>query len=131
MTRGEAIPPDVKQFLADHIRSVEQLEILLLLRQQPDRTWPIAELAQAMYGPEDSAARQLGRLVASGLVARDGEAATFRYAPLSPNLAATIDRLAHTYSERRVAVLTSLAEGPMENVHAFSAAFRLRKEDRR
>jgi hypothetical protein len=38
--------------------------------------------------------------------------------------------LADTYRERRVAVITVIASKPMENVRAFSDAFRLRKKDK-
>ena len=40
-----------------------------------------------------------------------------------------IDTLADTYRERRVAVVTAIASKPMENVRAFSDAFRLRRKE--
>ena len=33
------IPEPVKRLIAEHITSVEQLEILLLFRRRADRTW--------------------------------------------------------------------------------------------
>jgi hypothetical protein len=43
--------------------------------------------------------------------------------------AAAVGDLAATYAERRVAVITLIASRPMDNVRAFSDAFRLRKKE--
>ena len=55
----------------------------------------------------------------------------YPYAPRSDELHGTVLRLAATYRERRVAVVTLIASKPIENVRAFSDAFRIRrrKED--
>ena len=40
----ETLSPAVKQLLSRHIGSVEQLEVLLLLRGSPERAWTSAEV---------------------------------------------------------------------------------------
>jgi hypothetical protein len=40
----------------------------------------------------------------------------------------TVSHLDHMYRERRVAVITLIASKPIENVRAFSEAFRIRRK---
>jgi hypothetical protein len=126
----QAIPDDVDRFLARHVDTIEQLEVLLLLHRCPATDWTAESVASALYIQPASAARRLAALAGFGLLASKAESApTYRYAPRTPELDATVGRLADTYRERRVAVITAIASRPMENVRAFSDAFRFRKKD--
>jgi DNA-binding MarR family transcriptional regulator len=123
------IAPHVSRLLAEHIDSVEQLEILLLLRGAPERAWSATEVADALYTHPDSAGRRLDALGTSGLLARNaGDERRWCYRPRTEKLDAAVSDLAATYAERRVAVITLIASRPMDNVRAFSEAFRLRKK---
>lgn len=130
MTPG--VPSGVQQFLGRYIDSVEQLEILLLLHEHPAREWTVAEVTRALYAHPASVGRRLGRLSEARLLGRiEGAEPRYRYAPANDTLAAAVGELAHCYRERRVAIITFIASRPMENVRAFSDAFRLggRKEE--
>ena len=128
MNRG--IPEDVVTFLTDRIDSVEQLEVLLLLQQTPETEWTGESVARHLYREPTSVGRRLGVLRLQGLLhASEGENPTFRYAPSSDTLDATVRRLATAYAERRVSVLAIIAGKPMDNVRAFADAFRIRREE--
>ncbi len=127
MTAG--IPEEVHQFLLQCIDSVEQLEVLLLLHRAPAQVWTAEAVAQALYSNPDSIARRLAGLHANSLVT-PVPSSSYRYHPRSAELDATVTLLAQTYRQRRVAVITVIASKPMENVRAFSEAFRLRKKDK-
>lgn len=105
---GAGIPEDVYRFLYQNIESVEQLELLMLLFQAPERGWSPAAGAGAVAGDR---------------------AECYQYAPRTPELHTTVARLAGTYRERRVAVITLIASKPLESVRAFSDAFRIRKKE--
>lgn len=85
-------------------------------------------MAKALYSNTESIARRLNGLHAKGLLA--AEASSYRYLPRAPELDAAVLLLADTYRHRRVAVITVIASKPMENVRAFSDAFRLRKKEK-
>jgi hypothetical protein len=124
------LPEDVDRFLARHVDTIEQLEVLLLLHRLPAADWTAEAVANALYIQPASAARRLAALADFGLLAaKSASAPTYRYAPQSAELDQTVGRLAETYRERRVAVITAIASRPMENVRAFSDAFRIRKKD--
>ena len=86
-------------------------------------------MATTLYSNPDSIARRLAGLHSKELLEAT-EASSYRYSPKTPELDATVLLLAETYRQRRVAVITVIASKPMENVRAFSDAFRLRKKDK-
>jgi hypothetical protein len=122
-------PADVRSFITDHINSVEQLEVLLLLRRGADKEWNAAAVSQLLYTPPEAAARRLADLAALGLLAVSTiDEPFYRYQPGTREQAALVGRLAQLYEERRVSVISLIYSKPNENVQAFADAFRLRKE---
>jgi hypothetical protein len=124
---GESLSEPVRAFLSGRIDSVEQLEILLLLHQSPERSWRVEDVAAALYRHPDSIGRRLANLQLQGLLRRDDSAA-YSYAPTA-GFAPAVDAVAAAYRERRVSVVALIASRPMDNVRAFSEAFRVRKEE--
>jgi DNA-binding IclR family transcriptional regulator len=120
------LPADVHRFLHDHIESVEHLEVLLLLSRAPERGWSAAEVAETLYSHPSSIKLRLARLLGQGLL-REIQEGCYRYAPRSVGLHTTVQRVAECYHERRVAVITLIASKPLDNVRAFSDAFRIRR----
>jgi hypothetical protein len=123
----KGLPEDVHRFLYQNIDSVEQLEVLLLLWRTPERGWTSDEVATAVYSHPSSVVRRLAMLFGQGLL-REREPGCYQYAPRTAELHDTVTRLDHTYRERRVAVITLIASKPIENVRAFSDAFRIRRK---
>lgn len=119
-------PEDVRRFIGDSIDSVQQLEILLFLRNDPNRSWSADEVGQSLYiSPQPAELRLLG-LKARNLLAASGTPSVYRYAPQTAELDAVVARLADLYRERRVTVITLIYSRPLP-AQAFADAFRLRK----
>jgi hypothetical protein len=125
-----ALPEDVRGFLLECIESVEQLEVLLLLHESPQTAWSPEAVARVLYSNPSSIAQRLASLQAHKIIVITDPPSTYQYQPRTPALDATVTRVAEMYRERRVAVITLIASKPMENVRAFSDAFRLRKKDK-
>jgi hypothetical protein len=121
------LPEDVGQFLHQNIDSVEQLEVLLLLWRTPERGWTSQEVAIEIYSHPSSVVRRLVLLLGQGLL-REQEPGCYQYAPRTAELHHTVTQLNQVYRERRVAVITLIASKPIENVRAFSDAFRIRRK---
>jgi hypothetical protein len=121
-------PADIKQFIADNIDTVAQLELLLLLRNDPSKGWSPQEAGAALYGAADVIALQLADLQSKRLLARGPKDQTFAYRPETPELAQLVDRLADLYRERRVAVITAVYTKPVDKIRSFADSFRLRKD---
>jgi hypothetical protein len=126
----KALPDDVIRFLNEHIDSVEQLEVLLLLHRAAEAAWTAEMVAAALYTQPASAARRLESLQGGGLIERvPGAAGAYRLVLEPADQGDMIATIADTYRERRVAVVTAIASKPMENVRAFSDAFRIRRKE--
>jgi hypothetical protein len=124
------LPDDVRKFLDEHIDSLEQLEILRVLAEDPGREWSAAELAAAIQADAGAAAGHVGLLAGRGLltpVPRGAETAA-RHGAKSPESAAQVFRLLDAYRQRPVTMIKLVYERANERLRAFSDAFRLRKE---
>jgi hypothetical protein len=119
----------LKRFIADHIDSVMQLELLLLLRERLAQAWSAEGLAQECRVEPIWVEGHLRAMVAAGLAtAFDTMPATYRYAPKSPEMMDTVDELARAYADRRVTVIGLIFAKPTDKIRSFADAFRLRKD---
>lgn len=127
---GERIPEEVRRFLANHVNSVEQLEVLLLLRRTADRDWTAAQVADELRIDRASARRRLYDLHRAGLVGlyTSGTEGRFRYDPSDAH-AEAVDRLADIYVTHRVAVITFIISKPLDEIRSFADAFRIRGKE--
>ena len=114
---------DLQSFVREHVRSVWALELLLLLRRDPQRCWAPAELVRELRASTSLVADNLRRLEQSGLVAP--EADCFRYAPASPLLETLCAQLEADYRERPVAVINMIAR-PADPVQSLADAFKFK-----
>jgi hypothetical protein len=117
----------VQQFVLRHIDSIEQLEVLLLLRAQPGRAFTAVEVSRDLRTAPASADRRMASLAESGLLAAEGSGA-YRYAPRTGELDAAAGELAEAYSVRRIAVTTLVYSRPLDQVRTFADAFKIREE---
>lgn len=127
MEEPTSIPDDLRRFIWHSIPSVPYLEAMLLLRERSAHAWTGAELAQRLYLDERSAGRLLDKLQAAG-VAREEEAARYRYAPKTAQLAEMLDRLASVYARHLVDVSTLIHLKTNKKAQLFADAFVWRKE---
>jgi hypothetical protein len=102
------LPENVERFLARYIGTVDQLEILLLLRADAARLWSAGEIAAQMRRPEAAAETRLELMLEQGLVARDGDG--FRY--VRGRHDADVESVEQCFATRRAAVIEAIfAEG--------------------
>lgn len=121
----------VEDFIRRFIHSVYELEILMMLRDDPSREWGALAASQALLIEQGAVAASLRQLQNAGLLARrtlDDED-LYQYKPASPELERTGNELAHAYTNYRVKVIHMIASQPTDKVRTFADAFKLRKED--
>ncbi len=117
----------LKRFIAGHISSVEQLEILLTLKTEPEKHWEPEELSRRLYTTVESVTNRIRALEEKALVA--GEKGRYRFAANAGETRALVENLAEAYARRKVAVINEIFSGPSEEVQSFADAFKLRKDD--
>ncbi len=129
MTPG-GIPERVTRLIAEHIHSIEQLEVLLLARRTADRDWSAEEVARELTTLPDSASTRLDDLAGRGfLVVADDVGPRFRYDTRDQERDRVVGELEDAYARRRVSVTSMIFSKPSENIRTFADAFRIRKED--
>jgi len=121
------VPASVRGFIASHIVSVAQLEVLLLVRAAADKEWTAAEVARALVTQPEAAAGWLEDLAARGL-ASESEG-RYRYNPSNPGLDQIVDALAESYANYRVAVIGLIFARPSDRITSFADAFRIRRRN--
>lgn len=120
------LPDDVRRFVAEHVDTVEQLEVLLLMHARPAEVWTRERLSDELRTSPMSAAMRLERLCATGLC-EEAEGG-IRLRPPDADVERAIRLLATAYRERRVSLITLIYTRPPAGVRAFADAFRLRKD---
>jgi hypothetical protein len=119
---------EAQSFIAEHVTSAEQLEVLLLLQANRDRDFTAAEVSQRVYTVPAAATLRLEELVAAGLLRSDRAAdPRYRYAPQSARQAERVDALARAYRADRVGVIRFIFAKPVDPLRSFADAFRLKK----
>lgn len=125
---AEPLDPEVRRFIEAHVDSIELLEVLLLVRGEPARSWTPDDVATALRTAPASARGRLHDLVSRriGVVA---DASGFRWAPPDASAAALVDRVAAAYRDRRVTVIGLIYARPPDAVRELARAFRVGGKD--
>lgn len=120
-----SVAQDLLPFIREHIRSVWTLELLLLLKRTPARSWTPDELVRELRASGPLIATNLEALQRAGLTASD-EAGRHRWAPASALLEKLRNELEAAYRERPVALINVIASPP-DKLQSLADAFRIRK----
>ena len=124
---GRELSNDIKEFVAEHVHSVLQLEVLLLVSQNRHKAWTPAAVGRELCLSAESAKAQLDGLSPFLLIPPDEDGEDlYRYNP-SNELNQTLSQLATAYATQRVAVLTLIFAKPVDKVRLFKETFRMIK----
>jgi hypothetical protein len=123
----ETLSGELQKFIAEHIESLEKLEVLLLLQKAPDAIWSVQDVYQAIQSSHLSVGRGLRELTAHGFLQQVGKD-TFQYRPKTPEVAGQVDLLRTEYQTRRIRVIEGIFSKSAEEMRQFAEAFRIRKE---
>ncbi|HEX8172928.1 MAG TPA: hypothetical protein VF824_20505 [Thermoanaerobaculia bacterium] len=126
------LSPALRVFLEQRLASLEQIDVILLLRAEPERSWTAPEVAAQLSTPPESTAMRLFLLASSGMIAFEPSAVP-RYRAVTAD--AETERLLHELAEihrtdRDVLVQTLMKAGDAttaDPLHSFADAFRLKK----
>jgi hypothetical protein len=119
------ISPDLQSFIARSVRSVWALELLLLLKREPERAWTADALVAEMRASAPLVAEVLATFESSGLTRRNAEGEHL-WAPNGPALALLSDELERLYRERPATTVKAILSTPNDKLQSFADAFRIR-----
>lgn len=120
------VPADLRTFISEHIGSIVQLELLLLLAAEPEKTWSADEAAKVLYVSSPAAFGLLEGMRARGLLEALPQE-RFRFAPQKAEWGPLVASLGSFYKERRLTVIDLIYNSPVEKFQSFADAFRFRR----
>jgi hypothetical protein len=115
---------ELAAFVREHMRSVWALELLLLLRRDPERCWPPEQLVAELRASTNLVNDNLATFERGGLAVCDDKAC-WRYAPAASVLDELAGRLERAYRERPVAIV-NLISRPPDPIQGLADAFKWR-----
>jgi hypothetical protein len=108
----DSFPEDVKQFFEQTVDSVEQLEILRILGEDPYRQWSQDEISHKIQSNSRSTQEDISALEQRGLlkcVLHEGRTMS-QLGAQSPELEALTNRLLELYRQRPVTMIRMVYE---------------------
>ena len=125
MTRNQ-VPRDVREFVRQEIKSVFQLEVLLLLHRTRGRAWTVMELSQELGIDPEIAEAQVIRLEELRLLQTEQSIPiSYVYGPTDQNDEIIIEKLAVSYAKQRVGIFSLILSESNSRIRRFAEAFRL------
>ena len=126
------VPQPVLDFVADHIRSLEEFQLLIALIQSPDRWWDADAAARELGIARQDARRGLDALAARNLLdIRITGDLRYQFRPGTEELRAAARATAEAYWANPLAVVQLIAQTGKRGIRDFADAFRIRRDDDR
>ncbi|WP_042702192.1 hypothetical protein [Azospirillum sp. B506] len=119
---------DALTLLRGSIRSVWALELLLLLRRNPDRDWSNGDLVKELRGSEVVVQEALAGFLGAGLLMAQADG-SHRYRPALPVLDRWVEEIEQAYASRPSAIIREIFAAPGNKVQIFADSFRFRLND--
>lgn len=113
-------------FVQGTIKSVWALELLLLLRREPQRAWSLDELVRELRSSEAAVSEALTSLRNSGFVGSDA-GSVYSYLPASTDIDAVAARIEAVYAAKPMAVAKAIMSAPSDKLRIFADAFKLKE----
>jgi hypothetical protein len=123
----EIIPLDIQQFISRHLRSVEQLEILVLLWGKPSATWSVQSVYEVILSTRPSVERWLEEFTDMGFLKKTTDTPPLYQFSAAGEAAATVGALAQLYKIKPVRIIEAIYRKNRDAAQVFADAFKLRK----
>lgn len=126
---AEEISPEIARFVQDKIDSVEQLNVLLLLKLRPDQVWSVADITRELRSTEHSIHQRLEGLYHRQVLARLPElGGKHRFTPISEECRKAIEDLAVLYHTKPYRIMDLIYSRKNDALQEFADAFKLKGE---
>lgn len=116
---------EIEELVRVYIDSLEELEILLLLRADPAKEWSDEDVNASIRSSITSVGARLKKLKASGFLVESTDG-RFRFLPRDEKSQRAAELLADGYRERRRKVIEMIFTKPIQSIRSFSDAFLIR-----
>ncbi|MHB1081123.1 MAG: hypothetical protein ACYC67_17135 [Prosthecobacter sp.] len=123
------IPHTIRTFISRYVRSVEQLEIMLLFSRNPNASWSVQEVYDAILSTPRSVQKWLDELARDGLLERLSEPAGSYRCQSNASLVSQIAALEESYRTKPVRVIEAIYKRETNAAQSFADAFKIKPTD--
>jgi hypothetical protein len=125
----QELTPSIRSFISRHVRTVEQLEILLLLSREPGTAWSVQKVYDTILSTPQSVERWLEELARNGLIEKlSGPNAGYR-CTTEDGLMSQMSALGDIYRTRPVRVIEAIYRRDASAAQSFADAFKIKNTD--
>jgi len=125
---ADVVSDSIRKLIQRYILSVEQLDILLVLKRSPDKFLSAQDVFNTIQSSVASVTERLQKLQSDGFLDKDGnEPPRYRYNPKTQELASAVAELQNVYKESPVKVIEAIYSGANQQARDFAESFRFRK----
>ena len=126
------VSPVVLAFIAEHIRSLEELQLLMAVIQSPDRWWDAAAATRELGIAATIARRALDHFAAHNLLdIRITGDVLYQFRPGTDDLRAAARATEEAYRSNPLALAQLVTGIARRGIRDFADAFRIRRDDDR
>lgn len=123
------LPASIRAFLARYVRSVEQLEILLLFGRNPGSVWSPKKVYDSILSTPHSVDRWLEEMTRNGLLEKAPESPGNYRCCTSEELLSQIVLLADLYRISPVRIIEAIYRRDTIAAQSFADAFKLKNNE--
>jgi len=122
----EPLSPTVRMFIARHLSSVEELEILLCLLAARDQPRTIEAVYQTILSSKKSVEQGIEKFLAAGLAQQSSpDPPTYT---ISPAHTLILHELQEAYRQLSVRVIQAIYQKPPDAAQTFADAFKFKRD---
>ncbi len=127
----QELPSSIRSFISRHVRSVEQLDILILFSREPKAVWTVQKVYDAILSTPQSVERWLDEMVRNGLLEKMIEPATSYRCTGEVSLISQMRELGEIYHTRPVRVIEAIYRRDAAAAQSFADAFKIKNTDQK
>jgi predicted transcriptional regulator len=117
---------EIRDFVDRYIDSVEQLEILILLKESAPQQWSAQEINEKLQSHFSSVQTRLRGLCKLNLINCNAE--NYSYPGSDKSQEPKIEKLILAYKQKRIRVIEMIFSKPKDKLRDFADAFKIKKD---
>jgi DNA-binding MarR family transcriptional regulator len=128
---AQDLSPSIRAFIARYVRSVEQLEILLMFGREPAKARTARNVYDAILSTPQSVERWLEEMARSGLLEKLADPDAGYRCCTDESLVAQVAELADTYRTSPVRVIEAIYKPKADAAQSFADAFKIKSPEQK
>jgi hypothetical protein len=126
---SRVLPQEIRSFLSRHVRTLDELQLLMSVIQSGDRWWDVEGASREVGLTPEEARAAFERFAAQNLMdIRVGGDVCYRFRPGTDDLRAGALATLEAYRNNPIALARAISHGADRRIADFADAFRIRRE---